>query len=686
MMAQIQEQHLQKLAYVYLRQSTLGQVLHHSTSTERQYDLTGKALEMGWPRERIRVLDGDLASSAKPLSQRADFTAMTADVAMKRVGAIFVLECSRLARSNSQWHRLLELCALSDTLIVEGDTCYHPVQLDDQLVLTIKGAMSHAELHMMHHRLYGGRRHKAGQGTLRFALPAGYRHDERGLIVKDPDEQVREAVGHLFDAFRSARSAYGVAVQFNQEGRLFPKRAGGGRNGRLKWGPLTLKRAVNVLRHPCYAGAYAWGQRHTTQTLSDQGQVCQRVESLPMEQWPVLIRDHHDGYVSWDEWMANRKTIAGNAPPARERPGGGSAREGHALLQGLLWCGRCGRKLRTRYQGTGGCHASYVCEGQRPDGAMSKASCLSLSAATTDPVVVERALALLEPVQAQLAVQAWAEVERRQAAQDRQWLLRVEAARYEADLARQRYEAADPKRRLSTDALEEAWNDALVRLQETEAQHAAHRQTKPPGLDAGQKARVKALAENLPQLWSAPSTQAKQRKQILRLIIKDVFVDRGAAQDDKAVLHVRWQGGGSVDLLVGRPLRRWDQVRYQPETVAEIRALARTRNDRQVAEHLNGQGRLSMTGKPFTRDMIQAIRRKHDIPDCNPKGEDELTVREVAERFGVRTDRVRSWIEHGILPARQRHPHMEWRIVLDPEKEKELWRRVKDVRGRDSKS
>ncbi len=439
-----------------------------------------------------------------------------------------------------------------------------------------------------------------------------------------------------------------------------------------------------MLRHPCYAGAYAWGQRHTTQTLSDQGQAIQRVEWLPMDEWPVLIRDHHPGYVSWDEWMANRKTIAGNAPPNKGRPGGGAAREGHALLQGLLWCAHCGRKLGTRYQGTGGRHASYVCEGQRPDGMVRKGSCLSLSAATTDPVVVERVLALLEPAQAQLAVQAWAEVERRQAAQDRQWQLRVEAARYEADLARQRYENADPRRRLSTDALEEAWNDALLRLREVEGQHAAHRETTPRGLDAQQKAQLVALAEDLPRLWSAPSTQAKDKKQILRLIIEDVFVERGASQDDKTILHVHWQGGDREDLLVGRPLKRWDQIRYQPETVAEIRELARTRNDRQVAEHLNGQGRLSLTEKPFTRNMIQAIRRKHEIPDCNPQGENELTVREVAERFGVKTDRVRSWIEHGILPARQRHPHMEYRVALDPEKEKELWQRVKDPRGRKS--
>ncbi len=681
MMTQIQEQHRQKLAYVYLRQSTYGQVLHHRESTERQYDLYDKALAMGWPRERIRTFDGDLASSAKPLSEREDFKAMMFDVSMKRVGAIFALECSRLARSNAEWHSLLQVCALSDTLLIDDDGCYHPVEFNDQLVLTFKGAMSHAELHMMHLRLHGGKAHKAGKGILRFALPAGYRFDRQDRIVKDPDEQVREAVGHFFDAFRKVRSAYGVVVQFHEEGRLFPKRAyGGARDGRLSWGPLNLRRALDMLRHPCYAGAYAWGRSHTTQTLSDEGQVCQRVERLPVDQWPVLIPDHHPGYVSWDVWEANCRIVDGNARRAKDDCAGSAPREGRALLQGLVYCMRCGRRLRTFHQGTGGRYASYVCEGQRPD-ALARRTCrVSLSAAVADPVVERRALARLEPAQVQLAAQAWAELERRQAAQERQWELRVEAARHDAELAHQRYEEVDPKRRLVADSLEQAWEDALARLREAEAQRAAHRQAQPRGLDAEQKRRLTALAEDLPQLWSAPSTRAKDKKQILRLLVKDVFVERDTSPGGGAVLHVRWHGGTSEDLPVEPPLMRCDRTRYGADMIAEVRELARTRTDRQVAEHLNEQGRLSITGKPFSGKMINWVRRQHDIPGPNPKGENELTVREVAERFGIKMDMVYYWIEQGWLPARRQHPHRAWRIVLSPEKEEELWQRIRNSR------
>jgi len=674
--AKIQAQHRQKMAYVYLRQSTMAQVFHHQESTQRQYALKDKALELGWLPDQIRVLDADLGISGTQANNRQDFKTLVADVSLEKVGAVFALEVSRLSRSCSDWHRLLEICSLTGTLIVDADGCYDPADFNDQLLLGLKGTMSQAELHFLRGRLQGGKRNKAQRGELRFPLPVGFIYgQEPGSVMFEPDAEVQNAVRLVFQLFRQTGSAYGVVRHFLQHNLSFPRRAYGGVwNGKILWGRLQHGRVLGLLSNPCYAGAYVFGRHRGVKSISTDGQIESKFQKQPMDSWLVLIQQHHLGYIRWEEYLEHQQMLKQNQTNQPELCSSGAAREGRALLQGLLLCGRCGRRLSPRYTGNGGIHPVYECTRRQQDTDYSP-DCVRLSADLIDQAVSKRIWEILQPEQIEIAFRAVQELERRSQAVDQQWRMRLERLDYQAQLAQRRYEEVDPSNRLVAGTLEQRWNEALQAKATAQEELNQHRQQQGLELTEEQKSQLLTLAKDLPQLWKSPSTSAVDRKRILRLLIKDITVER-QQPDRKALLHICWQGGAVEDLSLDIPLPAPDKVRYPEAVVHRVRALALSMNDTQIMATFNQEGRLSAKGKPYTSSMIKWIRFRHAIPAPSLKRPGELTVGEVARHFKVSHGVVYYWIERHHLSARKPGPGLPLYIQLSPEAEAQLQSRV----------
>ena len=675
-MSKIKAQHTEKKAYVYLRQSTMAQVLHNQESTERQYALKDKAISCGWMPENIKMLDGDLGLSGTQMSNRQDFKTLVADVSLNKVGAIFALEASRLSRSSTDWNRLFELCSLTDTLIIDEDGFYDPGEFNDQLLLGLKGMMSQAELHFIHARLQGGKLNKAQKGLLRFPLPVGLCHDEEGSTVLDPDEEVRSAVGLIFSTFKQTGSGYAVSRQFGTRNLSFPKRAYGGVwNGKLIWGKLTYERVLGVLKNPSYAGAYVYGRYRTKKVISTNGSICSKIEEAPIDEWQVLIKNHHEGYINWEEYLHNRALLQANQTNGVETMLSGAAREGLAILQGLLICGVCGRRLTVRYQGNGGLYPVYECNWRKREG-LTGTSCMYFRCDIVEPAVTKRIFEVIEPQQIEIAVKSVKELERRNNEVDNRWRMRVQRADYEAQLAQRRYEEVDPANRLVASTLERRWNEALVNLEQIKQQHRQFRCEQHLELTVEQRKKVFALAQDLPRLWNAPTTRAKDKKRMLRLLIKDITVEK-LLEPKHLILHIRWQGGTTEDIRCDIPMRIQDRIRYKAEFVSKIRKLAEKHTDGEIAELLNHEGLKASKGKAFTPSAISWIRYRHRIPAPQLKHPDEFTVKEIAAKFEVSAGVVYYWIENGYLDARMIQKGYPYWITLSPLKEKELRERVR---------
>jgi DNA invertase Pin-like site-specific DNA recombinase len=675
MSAKILQSHLEQPAYIYVRQSSRGQVLHHQESTERQYALKDKALELGWPEGSIQILDGDLGISGAQTAGREDFKTLVADVSMGKVGAVFALEASRLARSCTDWHRLLELCSLSGTLIIDEDGCYNPADFNDQLLLGLKGTMSQAELHFLRARLLGGKLNKAKKGELRFPLPVGLCYDDEGNIVLDPHQEVCGAVRLVFDSFRETGSAYGVVRRFADQGMEFPKRSYGGVwNGKLIWGRLTHGRVLGVLKNPSYAGTYVFGRYRYVREIGPDGNIRSRTIMVPTPHWSVMIHDHHEAYISWQEYLENQMVLERNRTNGEENLLRGPAREGLALCQGLLICGTCGRRLSVRYKGNGGVYAMYECNWRKREGFARP--CMAVRCDLVDRAVVKRALEALERDQIQIALKAFAEVERREKAMNHQWQMKIQRADYEAQLAQRRYEEVDPANRLVAATLEARWNQALLKLEQIKTQHAEYKASETLRVSPEQRKKILALAQDLPRLWNAPTTKAKDRKRILRLLIKDVTVQRLPAPK-QMMLHVRWQGGACQDIPLTLPPNVSDRIRYPSHTVQKVRDLAVRCPDSQIAQTLNKEGQLSPRGKRFTSAMVKWIRYRYEIPAPSLKRPEELTVKQTADRFGVSHHVVYYWIERGVIEARRINRGSPYWITIEPQKERELHEKVR---------
>ncbi len=539
--SKITRSHLDRTAVVYVRQSTLAQVREHTESTARQYGLVDQAVAMGWDDRNVQVIDTDLGVSGRSTEGRDGFRALVSRVCLGEVGAIFGLEISRLARSSADLSRLLELARLTDTLLIDGDGTYNLADFNDRLLLGLKGTMSEAELHLLAGRLQGAKRAAAARGELRTPLPVGYLHDDQGSPVIDPDEEVATAIRDVFAAFAAAGSAYQVVAAF--AGRRFPLRAyGGAWAGQLRWGRLNHARVLGILNNPAYAGAYVFGRYASRRTVGPDGSIHSGITLLPMSDWQVCIRDHHPGYLSWEDYLSNRAKIAANRTHTGARP----VREGHALCQGIIGCGSCGRPMSTRYHRNGA--AAYECHARKDQQATP--TCRSVSSHAVDEIVVERLLAALNPDEVALAFAAADEVTNRRDRASRAAELAVERARYDSDRAERAFHAAEPENRLVTRTLETRWETTLAALAQAQAALTAAHAAAPP-LPA--RVDLEALVTDLPRLWHAETASARDRKRLLRTLIADLTV-LPETDRDKIRIGIRWHSGATDEIITARPL------------------------------------------------------------------------------------------------------------------------------------
>ncbi len=673
MISKIEERHRQKPACIYLRQSTMGQVRNNQESTQRQYALKEKAIELGWSPSMIRILDGDLGLSGAQANQRKDFKTVVADVSMGQVGAVFALEASRLARSCLDWQRLLELCALTGTLVIDEDGCYDPAEFNDGLLLGLKGTIAQAELHFIRARLQGGKRNKAKRGELRFPLPVGLTYDDLGRTVLDPDEEVQGAVRLVFTIFRSTGSAYAVMQEFSQQGLSFPKRAyGGAWNGKLIWGRLNHSRVLGILKNPSYAGVYTYGRYRSIKDISPQGDVCHRTRQMPEEEWLTNIPDHHEAYISYEEFLGNGKRLELNRTNMPETLSSGPAREGHALLQGLLICPECGHKLSVRYKSNGKVSPVYECSWRKRDG-LSSTGCISMRSEPLDSTICKRMMEIVVPSEIKLAIEAMEELEKRDQSLCKQWQMRIERSEYEAQLAERRYMEVDPSNRLVANSLEKRWNGTLDSLEEIKREYNDFKRKELRIASEEQKSRILALSENFTQLWHAPTTNSKEKKRILRLLIKDITVEKSADRK-QALLHIRWQGGACETLQANLPSKYSEVLRYSENIIEKVRNMVQEQlTDADIAAAFNAEKRISSTGKPFTIPMIKWIRYKHNI--CQ-RPTDKMTVKGIAEKLHISTNVVYYWIERGYIEGQRVNRGSRYLFTFDAQQENILREKI----------
>jgi DNA invertase Pin-like site-specific DNA recombinase len=636
----VTSQHLERLAIVYPRQSTPRQVRQNIYSTELQYGLSEQAARLGWDPERILTLDADLGVSGQFTDGqgRAGFKELVARVCLGEVGAILGLDVSRLARSSAETQRLLEYCALTDTLVIDTDRIYDLREFDDQLVLGVKGQLAQAELHVMAVRLQGAKRHAAERGELRFPLAVGYLHDDQGEWITDPDQEVQAAVTDVFKAFHQTGSAFGVVGAF--AGRRFPTRVFGAWAGELRWGPLTHHRVVRILKNPCYAGAYVFGRHRSRRVVSPEGKITTKTVELPRSEWTVVIHDHHPAYIGWDEYLANQQRLLRNHTRAGQRP----PREGTALSQGIVRCGACGHSMTVHY-----CHKSahYDCSASRANHIQTEA-CRSVKAAVIDELVARRLLAALEPEQIALALNAADALQDRQARANRALQLRVERARYEAIRAERAFHQCEPDNRLVARSLEDRWEEKLRELKDAEAQLAEH---VVPSSEPSRE-QLEALARDLPALWAAKTTADKDRKRLLRALIADVTIT-SKPEAREVEVGIRWRSGASEQHTIERPPTYNDTKRTPPQAIQLIARLAPHRTNAEIAAELNAAGIRTGADLPFSAHAVRFIRRAYEIPATRPRRGGELTVAEVAERLSVSPGAIYYWVRHGQLSARR---------------------------------
>lgn len=650
--------HLKRNAYLYVRQSTLRQVLENTESTKRQYGLRQSAVALGWPVERIIVIDSDLGQSGASAVDREGFQKLVTEVSLGKAGIVLGLEVSRLARNSTDWHRLLEICALTDTLILDEDGVYDPSHFNDRLLLGLKGTMSEAELHVLRARLQGGILNKARRGELQCPLPVGFIYNANNEPVLDADKQVQETIRFFFDTFRRTGSACAVVKEFRRKGLLFPRRLKRGPNkGDLVWAELPHSRTLHLLHNPRYAGAFVYG-RSRTRTNPDGSTSYKR---LPREQW-MLCKDAHPSYISWEQYEENLRRLRENAQAIGADRRRSPPREGPALLQGLVVCGVCGSRMTVRY------HArqdrlipEYVCQRDGVEHAVS--ICQRIVGDQIDRVVGQLLVESVTPLALDVTLSVQQELQTRAEEVDRLRRKQVERARYEADLAQRRYLHVDPANRLVADSLEADWNEKLRALTTAQEEYEQQRRRDCTTVNEQQRARIAALASDFPRLWQDPRTPDQERKRMVRLLLADVTIRRGSG----ITVHVRFNGGATKALELVRPLTAWELRTTPAEIVAEIDRLTDCHTDKEIVQILNERGALSGCGQRFNSRIIARVRREYKLKSRYDRLREKglLTLQEMSVRLEIDPHTVITWRNHGLLRGYPANDRDDW-LYEDP--------------------
>jgi DNA invertase Pin-like site-specific DNA recombinase len=633
----VTSRHLELDAYLYIRQSTPRQVLENTESTQRQYALRDRAIAFGWPRERIHVLDCDLGKSGSRSAGRDGFQKLVSEVALGKAGLVMGLEVSRLARNSADWHRLIELCSLAGTLILDEDGTYDPSNFNDRLLLGLKGTMSEAELHFIKARMRGGILNKARRGELEMRPPVGLVYREDGTLGLDPDTEVQAAMRMVFETFERTGSAMQTVKLFSEQGLRFPRRIRKGLNkGELHWVEAVHSRMIQVLHNPRYAGAFVFG-RVRTRRLPDGKHSTTKV---PRSDWQFVIPGIHPGYITWEQFEANQKRLSENALGFGQARKFGPVREGPALIQGRVLCGICGERMGIHYSFA---HhqmvPTYVC--QESSIRRAQAVCQRVPGAVVDQAIGTLLLELMQPMTLEIALAVQQEVEARITETDTLRRKQIERAQYEAELARRRFIKVDPDHRLVADSLEAEWNNKLRALAETQALYEQYTQKQRLLIDSQTRDQLLSLAADFPRIWNDPTVAPRERKRIFRLLVEDVTLING----ETIQAHVRLRGGATRSLTLIKPQPIAQIRKTKSKVVAQIDGLLDHYCDREVADILNRQGLRTWQHEPFNLKKIAHIRRtfmlKSRYGRLRAKG--LLTAKEMGLQLDVDPSTIHNW-------------------------------------------
>jgi DNA invertase Pin-like site-specific DNA recombinase len=638
--------HLKRTAFLYIRQSTLRQVAEHNESTQRQYALRQRAIALGWPTDGVVVIDEDLGRSGAQTTDRLGFQRLVSEVGLGKAGIVMGLEVSRLARNSADWHRLLEICALTETLILDEDGLYDPQHFNDRLVLGLKGTMSEAELHLLKARMRGGVLSKARRGELKGPLPVGLVYNDQDEVILDPDQQVQGAVHLFFKTFQRTGSASATVKAFRAQGVLFPRRLRKGpRKGEVLWDELPHCRALQLLHNPCYAGAFVYGRTHTRKKVDGS----MTYEKLPRERWHTLLPGAHVGYITWEEFEENQRRLRENSQAFGHDRRKSAPREGPALLQGLAVCGRCGKRMTVHYHQQAGQRVvpEYVC--QREGIAHGTTLCQRIVGRTIDEAIGKLVVDSITPMALEVALSVQQELASRLEEADRLRRQHVERARYEAELARRRYMQVDPDNRLVADSLEAEWNDKLRALAQAQESYEQGREADRVLFDGEERARILALATDFPQLWRDSQTSQRERKRMIRLLVEDVTL----LKERQITVHVRFKGGATQTFTLPLPLPATELWRTSPELVEEIDRLLDDHTCRETAAILNERGISSPRGRLFHAEMVARVAHENGLKARQERLREKglRTVHEMAEDLGVIPQTVIKWRTRGLLKA-----------------------------------
>lgn len=662
----IQPQHLERQAMVYIRQSTLRQVAENRESRDLQYQLVQRAQALGWPERRVVTVDHDLGKSAVTAANRPGFQTVVTAVGLEQVGIILVTDVSRLARNCSDWYKLLDLASLCGTLISDPHSLYDPRDYNDRLLLGLKGTFSEAQWHQMRQRLRAAQLNKARRGELATRLPVGYERTEEGEVVMLADREVQNAIHLVLAQFESLGSARQVLLFFRQQQLELPRQIQSGPDqGSIEWVKASYQAIYRILTHPAYAGAYTYGKTQRIRLPGAPGKVVTR--SLPMSEWAVLQRDAFPGYITWEQYLKNQERLRINGRQARWHEG--APREGRGLLQGLVWCGRCGRRLQTRYSN----QPAYVC--QRGQIAYGDPVCQNFMVPHIDEAVARVFLAAVAPARLETALATLEEVAAQRQRLSRQWQQRLERAHYEADLARRRYEQVDPDNRLVAAELEQRWEEKLRVLHDLEKEWDDVQAQELQPLTEEDRELVRQLATDLPTLWQSDATTFAERKRLLRCLIQDVTLD-ACSKPGFSLIYIRWHTGATTVVEAERPKsgRRVDK-----EIVARIRSLAQEHPDDQIAQLLNEENIPTATGKSWTRHRVANVRKNYNIPTAcpyfthtkGPRGDGLIAATEASARLGVSNATVAYWFRQGLIVGQQRRPRTAlWIRLTDADRQR----------------
>jgi len=679
--------HRAKYAYVYIRQSSPGQVLHHSESTTLQYRLVERAVALGWPPERVTMIDEDLGKSGTSSAQRLGFQQLITEIGLSHAGLVLSLDASRLARNNSDWHQLIELCSLFGTLIADSEQVYDPRQYHDRLLLGLSGMMSEAELHQLKLRLQAGQQQKAARGELRLPLPAGLERQRDGQVMRHPDQEIQARLRLVFDKFDELGSARAVARYLQRQPLPLPtRRLQGGAPFEIVWQPANSSRVRAILHNPAYAGAYVYGQTTTDPTRRRAGYPKSGLVQRPLEHWPVCLHNRYPAYISWEQYVRNRARLANNQN-LYQADRHGVPRQGQALLQGIVVCARCARRMQLRYSGPQGQYPAYRCgEGHHTH---HLPQCQEVRAIALDEAIAQRLLEALAPDQLALALAAVEQLEQETETLNKQWHLRIERARYEAERARRQYQSAEPENRLVARQLECQWEEKLRAVEALE--QAQQRQALPAAraLDEAERNALLALGQDLPTVWHAETTTPADRKQILRLLIESVAIDakrrRGYVE-----YTIVWQTGATESHWLIRRVPSFNEHPQLERLQERLRELSQAhKRDADIAAILNAEGLRSAHGHAFTSSNVWCLRQRWALCSSKevPTGPHPLrwvdgtySIAGAASAIGVTLGTVYQWVRQGRIQGQQISKGMPWKLSLSEDDIVTLQIYVKRVR------